>query len=58
MKILFHAKLFSLESKKPKLIGPPIAGKFASKAKSDGKDMDWFKNLNSKKEPAPPPAIL
>lgn len=41
----------SIEEKMKKL-------KFASKAKNDGKDMDWFKNLNTKKEPAPPPAIL
>ena len=41
----------SIEEKMKKL-------KFASKGKSEGKDMDWFKNLNAKKEPAPPPAVL
>ena len=41
----------SIEEKMRKL-------KFASKPKNDGKDMDWFKNLNAKMAAAPPPPAV
>jgi hypothetical protein len=32
--------------------------RFASKEKADGKDMNWFKNLQTKKESAPAPLAV